>query len=137
MWLVGGRDQTAILTKGAVLKVDFDQQLFERRKTNTTKFSMFTDLTVEGKLSTIVSLPPGVIGLYLKSRFQDSLIYLDSKYFFGNTFKSTIFYYEGGVFGFDASNQLIQCVLRLGPHVDRDSPAVQELMAIFQRKMVN
>jgi hypothetical protein len=60
VWLVGGRDQIAILAKGAIQKID--QPFFEPRRVSMTKFSMFTDNTLDGALSTIVSLPPGVIG---------------------------------------------------------------------------
>jgi hypothetical protein len=46
-------------------------------------------------------------------------------------FRSATFYYDGGVLAFDPSNRITDCVLRLGPHVDRESAGVQELIARF------
>lgn len=136
-WPVGGRDQVAILERGSIQKID--QQWFEERNANTTSFGMIIGLRLDasGLLVSLFTTPPGVLALYLKDWFLGGLVHLDNAYYFGNHFTNATFYYDGGVLGFDTSNQVVDCVLSLGPHVDRKSPAVQELITRFPWKTVN
>ena len=83
-----------------------------------------------------MGFPPTVLGLYLKSLFLGGAIHLDNTYYFGDIFKNATFFYDGGVLGFDESNRIIECDLRLGPHVDRNSAAVGELITGFPWKTV-
>ncbi|MFZ0815704.1 MAG: hypothetical protein WAM78_09305 [Candidatus Sulfotelmatobacter sp.] len=107
---IGGRDQIAILEKGTIREVD--QQLFEQRKVNTTPFAMLLGMQVDmrgappGSTSGI-SVKPNV-ALVLKSEFLSGSMELDDAYYFDDDFRDVIFYYNGGVLGFDRNNRLTQ-----------------------------
>jgi hypothetical protein len=62
---------------------------------------------------------------------------LDSAYYSEDEFSNAMFLYEGGVLGFDPSNRVVDCILTLGPTVDRKSHVVKELIAGFPWKAVN
>jgi hypothetical protein len=63
-------------------------------------------------------------------------VMLDNGYYFEDDFRNGILYYHGGLLGFDPSNRVTNCILRLGPQVDRDSAAVRELITGFPWKAV-
>jgi hypothetical protein len=101
-------------------------------------FNILSGLTLSngGMSDLIVSLTaPTMIGLYLKMGFIGSVV-LDNGYYFEDNFRDGTLYYSGGVLAFDPSNQVTDCVLKLGPHVDRKSPAVQKLITGFPWKAV-
>lgn len=73
---------------------------------------------------------PGVFG-------GSTVVPLDGAYYFDNDFSNVFLKYDGGVFLFDQSNHVTDCVLVLGPHADRTSAAVKELIARFPWKAVH
>ena len=135
-WPVGGRDQVAILEKGSLRKLE--QLTFEGRKTGKS-FGIVTDFTFDanGQAVSLIGPAPGNIMLSVRNTYLGGLIHLDSSYFFDDEFRNAMFRYDGGVLGFDPSNRVIDCTLTLGPLVDRNSPAVQGLIARFPWKTVN
>ena len=130
--LVGGPNQIAILEKGSIQKVDQPTLSFERRRLDMPRFSILIDMTFGGG----VTIHTGEILLFLKSSFRDGVVDLDRAYYFEDDFRNVTIHYDGGVLGFDPSNRVTDCVLSLGPHVDRNSAAVQELIARFPWKTV-
>jgi hypothetical protein len=136
-WPIGGRNQIAVLEKGSIPKIE--QPTFEERKVNMTPFAMFIKVSskVTGPTdSPMIGVGPGTIGLYLKSGFFGGLIHLDNAYYFEDDFSNATLYYDGGVLGFDPSNRVLDCILTLGPHVDKHSHAVEQLIAGFHWKTV-
>jgi len=137
-WPVGGENQVAILEKGSLRKLE--QPKFEERKINMTGFSIVTGLTLDTNGiagASLIGPAPGGLGIYVKNLYLGGLIHLDNEYYFEDEFRKATFYYDGGVLGFDPSNRVIDCILSLGPHVNRKAPAVQELIARFPWKAVN
>jgi hypothetical protein len=137
-WPVGGDNQIAILEKGSLRQLK--QPKFEERRLNMMGFSIVTGLILDAHGlagASLIGPGPGSLGLYIKNLYLGGLIHLDSEYYFDDEFRNATFYYDGGMLGFDPSNRVIDCILSLGPHVDRRSPAVQELIARFPWKTVN
>jgi hypothetical protein len=132
-WPVGGSDQIAILERGSIQKIDQPTALFEERRLNMPPFSLVMKLTAPIGVDTSRS---NSLFLYLNSVFLGGIVHLDGAYFFEDDFSNVTFYYDGGVLGFDPSNGVTDCVLTLGPHADRKSPAVQDLIARFPWKNV-
>jgi hypothetical protein len=137
LWPIGGPNQVAILKGGILQKLD--QPRFKPRDVNTTPVNMMMGLTLgaRGMPDVVMSyVQPGVLGLFLKMGFVGS-VYLDRGYYFEDDFRSGTLIYDGDVLGFDPSNRITDCILHLGPHVGRNSPAVKELIAGFPWKAVN
>ena len=139
-WPVGGQNQIAVLEKESIQTIDQPTLLFEERRVSMTNFSIVSGGTLEQNslddAPLIVFSTPGLIVLYLKERFLGGLIHLDSAYYFEDDFKNATLHYEGGVLAFDPSNRVTDCILSLGPHVNRKSPAVRDLIARFTWKTV-
>jgi len=132
-WPVGGSNQVAILRNGSVNKIEQGTLGFEPRRLNMKPFGISMGLTLSngGRPDIILSLvQPGLIGLYLKMQFVGSVV-LDNGYYFEDDFRNGTLYYSGGVLAFDRSNRITNCILKLGPHVDRKSPDVQKLLTEF------
>jgi len=138
---VGGRNQIAILESGTIRKLDQPLLAFEERRVSTKNFGLITGGTFDSRRAPSGSGPviesgQGFLALIVKARFLGGSIRLDDAYYFDDDFTDANFYYSGGVLGFDRSNRITDCVLRLGPHVDRTSPAIQELINGFPWKRV-
>ena len=119
-WPVGGRKQIAVLEGGSIQKLD--QPLFEERSSNIRPFGIALDVTLidESPSSPLIKFTdPGVISLYLKSHFIGGTINLDDAYYFEDDFSNATLHYDGGVLAFDPSNRITNCILILGPHVNR------------------
>jgi hypothetical protein len=137
VWPVGGRYQIAILEKGSIQKIDQPTLSFEERRLDMPPFSIIVDshITATGNLRTLIeNRQPGRLFLFLKSSFRGGRVLLAGVHYFEDEFSDATFYYDGGVFGFDPSNRVTDCVLNLGPHADRKSAAVRELIARFRWK---
>lgn len=135
-WPVGGENQIAVLRGGTLQRLE--QPMFEPRKVNTTPVTIVAGIALNthgmpGAITSFVS--PGRLGLFLKMTFVGP-VYLDRGYYFEDDFRNGTLPYDGDVLGFDPSNRVIDCILSLGPQVDRKSPAVQELIARFPWKAV-
>jgi len=137
-WPIGGRDQIAVLEKGLIQKIEQPTHLFEARRVSTAQFAMVVGLGLDGNGRPGMTLigPGNPIGLYLKAHLVGGIVHLDNTYYFEDEFRNDTLYYDGGVLGFDPSNRVIDCVLKLGPNVERKSSAVQELIAGFPWKSV-
>jgi hypothetical protein len=137
LWPVGGRDQIAILEKGSIQKIDQPTLSFEQRRVNMTPFGIITGITIDTNGTGAVTsyVPPGIVGLFLKMGFIGDVL-LDNGYYYEDDFRNGTLHYDGGLLGFDPSNRVTDCVLSLGPHADRHSADVQELIARFHWKAV-
>jgi hypothetical protein len=136
---VGGRNQIAILGNRAVQEVDQATLSFEPRRLDMSPFSIIVGsrITATGNLRMLIeNRQPGRLFLFLKSSFRGGRVLLAGVYYFEDEFSDATFYYDGGVLGFDPSNRVTDCVLSLGPHVDRRSAAIRELIARFPWKTV-
>lgn len=135
---VGGANQIAILEGGSTASIR--QPSFPTREVNTKKFGMIIGLTLDANGvpgAVLINPPPGMIELFLKNRFLGGLVRLDNAYYFEDDFRNAEFYYDGGILALDPSNRLTDCILTLGPHVERRSVAVQELITRFPWKSVH
>jgi len=138
VFLVGGPDQIAIMERGAIQKLD-QPTLLSHQGRLEMPFTIIEHTRFQGD-----SVPPSVmdIHLFLSNVFRtnvfggNTVVSLDGAYYFDNDFSNVTLNYDGGVFLFDQSNRVTDCVLSLGPHADRTSAVVQELIARFPWKTV-
>jgi hypothetical protein len=131
--LVGGPDQIAIMEKGVTQRVE-QPDVSSSNGMLEMPFSFIERSRFEGD-----SIPPNAstIELFLKNIFRGPMeVTLDAAYYFDNDFGNVTLYYDGGVILFDSSNRVTDCVLHLGPHADRQSAVVQELITRFPWKKV-
>jgi hypothetical protein len=137
-WRVGGPNQIAVFEKGALKSIDLPTEMFEPRKLDMAPFFLVMDthLSTSSHYTYLIQIKDNKIWLFLKSSFDGGRMALDGVYYFEDKFRNVTLYYDGGVLGFDQSNQVSDCVLSLGPHADRASAAVQQLMARFPRNTV-
>jgi hypothetical protein len=137
-WPVGGDDQIAILEKGK-LREPIEQPRFGVRQIKITP-NIVMNMTLEGNGvpggPMVFSPGPSTILLLIRILYLRGPVHLDSVYYFEDEFRNATLYYDGGVLGFDPSNKVTDCILHLGPRVDRKSAAVQQLITGFPWKAV-
>jgi 20S proteasome alpha/beta subunit len=129
--LVGGKDQVAVLEKGGIEEVE--QQTFPPRPLNMTNFNISSGFDFHGEA--MIKPASGAIMLYVNDRFVEGTFTLDQGYFYGDKFEKATLTYDGGVSGFE-HNEIVDCGLIIGPHADRRSAFVRDLVASHPWKRV-
>jgi hypothetical protein len=124
---VGGPDQIAVLSGGHIVSIK--QQVFPDPGKPPFRFVVVEDGRYGGGSRLLSS---GAQELFIRNFFTGGQVKLDGQYFYANSFVATDLVYDGGPIYFDKSNQVAECRLVLGQHVEPDDETVRNLTHDFQ-----
>jgi hypothetical protein len=135
---VGGPNQIAILQKGPVVSIDqgtyppppkmlFDFALWV---SSLYEFDVTGFFNSESKLPNIKT-STGDNGLFVKCLFSRVRVDVDSNYFSGDVFITSIFTYDGIQAMHFGGNVIKNCILIIGPYDKRSSKQVKHLVNDF------
>lgn len=124
---VGGANQIAILEHGRVTNIE--QQAFPEPPRVLHGFNLMVDSSFSGPNS--LEIGPRATMLIVRTTFDNDRRKLDGHYYFADTFKDSILAYDGGPLYFDKSNQVVNCVLVIGPHAKNRNETAKHLTDDF------
>ncbi|MBV9886647.1 MAG: hypothetical protein JO119_08890 [Acidobacteria bacterium] len=124
---VGGPSQIAILRKAH--PVSIVQPTFPEPKQTLQGFDLYVQATYAYMLRRPVPDPTPMV--FIRSTWIAAPIAIDYGYFIGDSFSDTLILYDGGPVSFGKSNHVTNSRLVIGPHAQRDSDIVKQLIGAF------
>jgi hypothetical protein len=136
---IGGPPEIAILQNGTISKFDnrfsADEQAKDMAEIQKilVPFHRSGDIEIRGSgHQTFCAVVAGDIGeIFVNGTFSNCTQPLDKIVFANTKFTNVRFTYDGSFFLFGNTNAFDHCVLELGPHADREDPALRALRKAY------